>query len=91
MSTRTLHTDFQLFDPRNESTVHISFIHHSSGTIHATAINGHYRQTIAIQRRFFSVMTGASPDAVIGCIDVSPFIAATIGFIVNQAEGVESA
>jgi hypothetical protein len=91
MTTRTLPASFQVFDARNEAIVHIRFIRHTSGTIHATMFTGRDRQTIAVQRGYFFAITGTSPDAVLGCVEVSLFIAAAIGFTVNLAEGVESA
>ncbi|MFD0675297.1 MULTISPECIES: hypothetical protein [unclassified Paenibacillus] len=68
--------------------LHIRYILHSSGTIHATMFNGNARQTISVQRGFFAAITGTGRDAVLGAVEVTPVIAAAIGFIVPLTEGV---
>jgi len=68
--------------PFIEPTVHIRYILHESGTYHATMFNGSDRQTIAVQRGFFVAITGTGRNAVLGAVEVTPAIAAALGFIV---------
>ncbi|MEW9700701.1 hypothetical protein [Paenibacillus sp. SI8] len=66
--------------------VHIRYtLHLSSGTIHATLFTGTDRQTIAVQRGFFCAITNVGRDAVLGAVEVTPFIAAALSFIVPVA------
>jgi hypothetical protein len=70
----------RVFTPAN---VHIRFIvHPESRTFHATLFNGTDRQTIAVQRGFFCAVTDTSLDITLGSVDVTPFIAAALGFLI---------
>jgi hypothetical protein len=70
-------------------SLHIRYVLHPSGTVHATLISGDIEKggavkhaTICVQRGYFSALTGVGRNSALGTVEVTPFIAAAVGFIV---------